>query len=81
MDLNEGSSWTLGRSTGCDIAIQYKFLGRKHLKITRSGGQFYVTDLGSSNGTALNDKDLRANRPHPLQPEDRILIGELSIGV
>ena len=79
VDLNEGDSWSIGRSKDCDVFIEYKFLSRRHMKITRSGAKFYVTDLGNANGTVLNDRELKANRPHPLNSEDRISVGDLNM--
>lgn len=47
---------TIGKSVeNSDIAITYdKSVSRKHCQITRRGGDFYVADIGSLNGTFVN---------------------------
>jgi pSer/pThr/pTyr-binding forkhead associated (FHA) protein len=53
------SSWLIGRSSNCAIAILEKSVSRCHAVIghhPREG--FYVMDLGSSNGTFVNSSKL-----------------------
>ena len=79
VSLNEGISWTLGRSEDCDIYIDYNALSQKHLNFSRAGDVFTVKDLGSSNGSYLNDEKMTTNKPYALQANDRIVIGDLNI--
>jgi pSer/pThr/pTyr-binding forkhead associated (FHA) protein len=46
----------VGRSEQCDITIPGTHLSRKHAELSIKGNQLLVKDLGSSNGTYLNDK-------------------------
>ncbi len=46
----------------------------RHAKITRQGHELMIEDLGSTNGTYLNDEAL--NGPQPLHDGDRIRIGD-----
>ena len=72
ISLNQGDSWVLGRREDCDICINHPSLSGRHLKIERTGNQFYIEDLKSSNGTFLNDVRLEPGKPQPLRSEDRI---------
>ena len=79
VDLSSNESWILGRSEECDIYVDYKILSREHLKITKSENKFTVEDLGSSNGSLLNKKDMAPKKVYPLEANDTITIGELNI--
>lgn len=47
---------TIGRSEQCDITIPGTHLSRKHAELSIQGSQLLIKDLGSSNGTHLNEK-------------------------
>lgn len=79
VELSKQDSWILGRSKDCDIFIDYKVLSRKHLKITKSDSVFTIQDLGTANGSNLNDKTMAAKKNYPFQSDDHISIGELNI--
>ena len=44
----------VGRSEQSDIQVDSEGLSRKHLLVTRNGGEFVVEDLDSRNGVFLN---------------------------
>jgi phosphoserine phosphatase RsbU/P len=46
----------VGRLSYCDIVIDQKNVSRQHARLLRSGGDFFVEDLNSTNGTFLNGK-------------------------
>jgi two-component system response regulator AtoC len=55
---------TLGRSDECDVVIDDPKLSRRHLLIrTGDGGAIEVVDLGSANGTILDEVKLAPNVP------------------
>jgi len=60
---------TVGRSADNDVVIKDALVSRHHAKVHRVGDAWRVTDLGSSNGTRVNDRD-PAN--HDLRNGDRI---------
>ncbi len=70
-DLTHGA--TLGRGD-VEIQLDDPFASSRHAKITRQGRTLVLTDLGSTNGTYLNDEPLTG--PQPLHPGDRIRIGD-----
>ena len=44
----------VGRSSSCDISFMDKLLSRQHFSIEKDDGNFYLTDLGATNGTLVN---------------------------
>lgn len=66
----------IGRSKKCDIVINEKFVSGEHLKIWYEDGEWYLEDLGSRNGTFVNDQRIR--KTVLLDPEDVISIGGLN---
>jgi hypothetical protein len=70
-DLTEGA--TLGRGD-VEIRLDDPFASSRHARITREGHVVVIEDLGSTNGTYLNEEPL--NGPQPLHPGDRIRIGD-----
>jgi len=65
----------LGRDPSADIAILDQSISRKHAKVVKSGGKVLITDLGSQNGTLINDKKLAPNESRGLAKEDMIKLG------
>jgi DNA-binding NtrC family response regulator len=53
---------TLGRDRGCDLAVPDTTLSRRHLRFVPTTGGWEVEDLGSRNGTLLNDRPLTRAR-------------------
>src|SRR3954465_4937331 len=48
-------------------------VSRRHARISQQGGQVVVEDLGSTNGTYVNDQPISA--PRTLNPGDKVRIG------
>lgn len=69
--LNEGA--TLGRGD-VEIRLEDPFASSRHARISREGPVLVIEDLGSTNGTYLNDEQLSG--PQPLHDGDRIRIGD-----
>lgn len=65
-DLTEIES-VLGRSKDADWTLDNPGISRLHLRLYFDSGQFFIKDLGSSNGTMLNGDRLEANEPQPLE--------------
>ena len=63
----------LGRGTDADVRILDETASRRHARITEADGRVTLTDLGSANGTRLNDE--RVTKPAALFEGDIISIG------
>jgi hypothetical protein len=70
-DLADGA--TLGRGD-VEIQLDDPFASSRHARISREGPAVVIEDLGSTNGTYLNDEPLTG--PQPLHDGDRIRIGD-----
>jgi len=57
-------------------AREPRLLSRRHARIFREKGFFFVEDLGSGNGTYLNEKRLQPHRKYPLEDGDVIVFGK-----
>jgi hypothetical protein len=68
-----GSGATLGRGD-VEIRLEDPFASTRHARISRQGHVLVIEDLGSTNGTYLNEEPL--NGPQPLHPGDRIRVGD-----
>jgi Inner membrane component of T3SS, cytoplasmic domain len=73
-DLSEGA--LLGRGDQADIVLEDSFASSRHARLVPRGDVIVLEDLGSTNGTYLNDEPLRG--PQPLHPGDRVRIGDTS---
>ena len=63
----------LGRSSSCDLRLPHASISRRHARLTRRGERLFLEDLGSQNGTFLDDERLAG--PRELQVGQRIHIG------
>jgi FHA domain len=70
-DVSAGA--TLGRGD-VEIQLEDPFASSRHAHLVRQGAILVIEDLGSTNGTYLNDELLRG--PRPLHPGDRVRIGD-----
>jgi ABC transport system ATP-binding/permease protein len=71
--LRGRSSLTLGRDSSNDVAIKHPVVARFQAKIELQNGSWILSDLNSSDGTFVNDRQIL--HPHTLRPEDEIRIG------
>ncbi|QDU87808.1 Phosphoserine phosphatase RsbU [Pirellulimonas nuda] len=54
---------TIGRSGDCHVALDVAAVSRHHAAVVAEGGQFYVEDLGSRNGTLLDGQPVVGRTP------------------
>jgi hypothetical protein len=64
----------LGRGDRAEIRLEDPFASSRHARIFEQGNSVVVEDLGSTNGTYLNEELLQSQRP--LHPGDRVRIGD-----
>jgi hypothetical protein len=69
-----GSGATLGRSNGADINVDDPFASSAHARIFQRGDYMYVEDMGSTNGTYVNGRQIRT--AERLKVADTIRIGD-----
>ena len=68
------ASTTIGRSVECELRLDDTYVSQQHARIFDRSGNWYVEDLGSTNGTFVNEQKLVA--PAMLTPGDKIRVGQ-----
>ena len=68
--LSEGATVIIGRSRGNEVCIPEQHVSRQHSVISHQYGVFMISDLGSANGTFVNDQQI--TDPFPLADGDVI---------
>jgi hypothetical protein len=69
-----GGDVVLGRGDTAEIRLRDPFASSRHARIYEQGKILVIEDLGSTNGTYLNEELL--DGPRPLHPGDRVRIGD-----
>jgi hypothetical protein len=64
----------LGRGDRAAIRLEDPFASSQHARIYEQAGIMAIEDMGSTNGTYLNEELLQSTRP--LHPGDRVRIGD-----
>jgi pSer/pThr/pTyr-binding forkhead associated (FHA) protein len=70
-------STTIGRGVECELRLDDTYVSQQHARIFDRSGNWYVEDLGSTNGTFVNEQKLVA--PAMLTPGDKIRVGTTSV--
>jgi hypothetical protein len=64
---------TVGRAAGCQVTLDDTYASQLHARVFVRDGQFFVEDLGSTNGTYLNRRKVAG--PMVMQRGDKLQIG------
>ncbi|HYO49818.1 MAG TPA: FHA domain-containing protein [Chloroflexia bacterium] len=64
----------LGPYGGLDLGVS-----RRHFRLTRTGDQLYLEDLGSVNGSLVNGQRIPPYTLQPLRSDDRISLGKMEL--
>ena len=68
----------LGRHKICHVRVRNNHISRQHAEIIRRDGAYYLADVGSRNGTFLNESRVNAGY-HPLHDGDRVRLGREAV--
>ena len=71
----DNPSLTLGRSNKCDIQIDQESVSRAHSRIINAGRSVRIRDLGSTNGTYVNEEHIGQNGKRELKDGDKLRFG------
>ena len=74
MEYDVGPGAVLGRGDRAEIRLEDPFASSQHARLSVQGGVVVLEDLGSTNGTYLNEELLGG--PTPLHEGDRVRIGD-----
>jgi hypothetical protein len=67
----------IGRDGSCHVTIPDSSVSHRHARIYHSDGEWYVEDMGSTNGTFVNDRPL--TRAVVLRPGDTVSVGRSTL--
>lgn len=69
---------TIGRAATADLVLKdpQRMVSSRHGEVRRRGSSWILVDLGSTNGTALNEVRLTARNEYGLKDGDRITLGD-----
>ncbi len=62
LDKISKERFVIGRGKHCDFVINSGKVSREHAVITRDAGEFFIEDLGSSNGTWFNKQRIKRRK-------------------
>ncbi len=73
--LRDGQSWAIGRGDGCAVLLDSRSVSRLHALVQRrDGGAMSLVDLGSRNGSFVNQR--RVSLPVVLNDCDQLVFGD-----
>jgi pSer/pThr/pTyr-binding forkhead associated (FHA) protein len=64
---------TVGRAAGCQVALEDNYVSQLHARVFTRDGTVWVEDLGSTNGTYVNDR--RVSSPLAVRRGDQLKVG------
>lgn len=67
---------SIGRSPECDVVLDNEQVSARHASLRLAEDGLYLTDLDSSNGTLVNDRELDR---HKLTDNDLVTIGDVNL--
>lgn len=72
---------TVGRSPECDLVLpgDEVRVSRQHVRIERREAGYLLVDMGSRNGTLLNDATIEPSSTHPLNEGDVVKMGTVEM--
>jgi len=68
----------IGRTEGCDVRLDHKSVSKQHCVISKTDGLLMLRDLGSTNGTKVNNVRVRRAA---LLPNDQLSIAHFKFKV
>jgi pSer/pThr/pTyr-binding forkhead associated (FHA) protein len=74
MEYEVGEGAVMGRGDQAEIRLEDPFASSRHARLSRQGAAIVIEDMGSTNGTYLNEELLSG--PQPLHAGDRVRIGD-----
>ncbi len=81
LSLTVSDSLSIGRGSDNDVVLGSKEVSRNHAQLSVLNGQLYVKDLGSSNGTFINNERVEDNHSKNLQDTDRVSFASFAFQV
>ncbi|MGK7949253.1 MAG: FAD-binding oxidoreductase [Xenococcaceae cyanobacterium] len=71
----------LGRHPSCDLVLDSAEVSRIHGRIWCQDGQCFYTDLGSTDGSQIDEREIGVNQVYPLEPNHLLRIGRFVLNI
>lgn len=68
-------TWLVGSDASCDIVVADRGVSARHCRLTRFAHGFTLEDLGSTNGTYIDESRLPPRQPTPVRLQQRVTLG------
>jgi pSer/pThr/pTyr-binding forkhead associated (FHA) protein len=72
-----GEAVTIGRAASCDLVVVDNYVSNVHARIFARDGGWWLEDLGSTNGTFVNERKVTA--PVAVGPGDTVRVGKATL--
>jgi pSer/pThr/pTyr-binding forkhead associated (FHA) protein len=72
---------TLGRALNNTIVLADSFASAEHARLTQRRGRWWLEDLGSRNGTLLNEARLQPGQPVAIVEGDLVGVGNVRLRI
>jgi ABC-type multidrug transport system ATPase subunit/predicted component of type VI protein secretion system len=69
------SSWVIGSAADCDVVVPHAIVSRRHCTLGMRGGEFWVEDLGSTNGTFVLGNRIPPGVATKIAQGSRVMLG------
>jgi glycine betaine catabolism B len=69
----------IGRHPNCDLVLDGPAVSRIHGRVLFEAEQCFFIDLGSTDGSRLNNEEIYVNQAYAIAPDDVIRIGEFAV--
>lgn len=75
IEIDPSTPATLGRSSTCEVKLPDEAVSRRHASIALRDGIWFISDLGSTHGTFVNNSRLDAQGMSPIKAGDMVRLG------
>jgi pSer/pThr/pTyr-binding forkhead associated (FHA) protein len=70
---------TVGRAASCDVVVADNFVSNVHARISARDGDYWLEDLGSTNGTFKNEEKVAESAPVEVGAGDTVRVGNATL--
>lgn len=70
---------TVGRAASCDLQVADNYVSNVHARIYAGDGGYWLEDLGSTNGTFLNEEKVMESTPVTVGTGDTVRVGKATL--